>query len=509
MGPDGDEHFDANTPAVAYDSVDNEYLVVWSGDDRTGALVDGELEIFAQRIDAATGAELGGDDARLSDMGPDGDEHFDANTPAVAYDSVDNEYLVVWSGDDRTAPLVDGELEIFAQRIDAATGAELGGDDIRISDMGPDGDSLYDAVRPAVAYDPIDNEYLVVWQGEDNTGLLIDGEFEIFGQRIAGGSGLEVGANDFRISDMGTDGDGLHDAEKPAVAANSLNGDYLVVWAGDDNTGLLVDGESEIFAQRLSPFGTEVGANDIRLSDMGPDGDVAFDAFAPAVAFNSVHGEFLVAWEGEDDLFGQADGETEIFVQRVAADGTQLGSNDLRVSHMGLDGDPLSDASDVRVAYSASLDEYVLVWSADGGLGLADGEQEVYGQRLDGGTANPVGDIAFRISDMGNVDGDSLYDGLVPTVAMSSASGDLMVAWSGDDGTAPTGDDEFEIFAQRYLIDIPCPADLDGDGAIGAADLSVLLGAWGPCTGCAADLDGDGQVGAADLSILLGAWGPC
>ena len=49
------------------------------------------------------------------------------------------------------------------------------------------------------------------------------------------------------------------------------------------------------------------------------------------------------------------------------------------------------------------------------------------------------------------------------------------------------------------------PADLDGDGTIGAGDLSILLGAWG--TAGPGDLDGDGDVGAADLSSLLAAWG--
>lgn len=52
-----------------------------------------------------------------------------------------------------------------------------------------------------------------------------------------------------------------------------------------------------------------------------------------------------------------------------------------------------------------------------------------------------------------------------------------------------------------------CPADLNGNGSVGAEDLSILLGAWGG-TG-AADLNGNGSVGAEDLSILLGAWGAC
>ncbi len=53
----------------------------------------------------------------------------------------------------------------------------------------------------------------------------------------------------------------------------------------------------------------------------------------------------------------------------------------------------------------------------------------------------------------------------------------------------------------------PCPADLDGDGAVGGADLAIMLGAWGG--GGAADLDGSGSVNGADLAIMLGAWGGC
>ncbi|MFM7133331.1 MAG: alpha/beta hydrolase [Planctomycetota bacterium] len=50
------------------------------------------------------------------------------------------------------------------------------------------------------------------------------------------------------------------------------------------------------------------------------------------------------------------------------------------------------------------------------------------------------------------------------------------------------------------------PADLDGDGSVGATDLATMLNAWGPCAACPADLDGDGNVGAADLAVLLGSW---
>ncbi len=54
-----------------------------------------------------------------------------------------------------------------------------------------------------------------------------------------------------------------------------------------------------------------------------------------------------------------------------------------------------------------------------------------------------------------------------------------------------------------------CAEDFDGTGTVGAADLALLLGSWGPCRGCPADLDNDGDVDAADLAQLLGRWGPC
>ena len=52
---------------------------------------------------------------------------------------------------------------------------------------------------------------------------------------------------------------------------------------------------------------------------------------------------------------------------------------------------------------------------------------------------------------------------------------------------------------------VSTPGDLDGDGVVNAADLSILLSAWGSADPNA-DIDGNGVVGAADLSVLLGNW---
>ncbi len=53
------------------------------------------------------------------------------------------------------------------------------------------------------------------------------------------------------------------------------------------------------------------------------------------------------------------------------------------------------------------------------------------------------------------------------------------------------------------------PCDLDGDQAIGATDMLILLGAWGSDPGGPPDYDGDGTVAVTDFLHLLAAWGPC
>ena len=57
-----------------------------------------------------------------------------------------------------------------------------------------------------------------------------------------------------------------------------------------------------------------------------------------------------------------------------------------------------------------------------------------------------------------------------------------------------------------------CPngpvADLNLDGSVDGADLTLLLAAWGPCgsSECAPDVNRDGAVDGADLTIVLSSW---
>jgi hypothetical protein len=324
MGGFGDPDFDAMNPDVVYNSQDNAYLVVWEGDENLGNLVNDELEIYGQRLIFNRGVfqELG-NDFRLSDMGGIGDQFFDATHPAVAYNSQNNEYLVVWEGDDNTGGLVNNETEIFAQRIDTFA-RPLGTNDARISDMGPDGNDNFRASSPAVAYNSQNNEYLVVWQGNDNT--VSPDMFEIFSQRL-NSDGSERGDNDLPLSDAGLNVVAGFGATDPAIDYNDQLNEYLVIWQRETaNIGLPPNsnGEREIFAQRVSASGAEVGLDDVRLSDMGSDGSRGFDALEPSVIYAGQTNQALVVWQGDDNTGGLVDNKFEIFGQRVAAASTTV-----------------------------------------------------------------------------------------------------------------------------------------------------------------------------------------
>ena len=424
---------------------------------------DGENEIYGRLI-GSDGAAIG-PQFRISDMGPNNDVDYDAVNPSVAYNPIANEFLVVWSGDDDTGVLSDDEFEIFGQRLHGNTGFHLGANDFLISDVGPLGSPTNGGREPDVAYNQTNNQYLVVWSANEGLGGLDNNEFEIYGQRLSS-AGAQLGANDFRISQMGPDGNGLFDANSASVTSNPLDAEYLVAWSGDDNTPPLIDNEREIFGQRLSVAGVAIGGDDFRISDMGTNGAANFGAGSPDIVHNPGSNQYLVVWEGDDNV-ATVDEEFEVFGQRLSASGSGTGPNDFRISDMGPDGDTAYAGANPALAYDPSSGGYLVVWNGREQAGPID-ESEVYGQDL---TSSGVqfGDSDFRVSDMGP-DGDTAFG---PGGAAIAAGGPHLVVWYGDDNTAPLVDNEYEIFGQLLGDAGGVPA---GDDSVGLVD--VTQGMW-------------------------------
>jgi hypothetical protein len=352
QGANGDPASDVGSPSVAYNAAANEYLVAWSGEIGTSAT----FEIWAQRLSAA-GAEVGGSDFQVSDMGPGDSTSYEASSPSVTANPTANEYLVVWWGDDDTAPLVADEFEIFGQRLTAA-GAHTGADDFRVSEQGADGNPNSTAIFPSVAYNAAANEYLVAWTGEIGTSET----YEVWAQRLSA-AGAEVGGSDFQVSDMPPGGANFTSfGVDPRVAANATANEYLVVWVGRaEDANPMLPNEPEVYGQRLTAAGAHTGADDFRISEQGADGDPDSDVFSPSVAYTAAANEYLVAWQGN---IGSS-GEFEIWAQRLSAAGAEVGGSDFQVSDMGPPSDQDYDAGDPSIAASPTRGEYLVVWDGD------------------------------------------------------------------------------------------------------------------------------------------------
>lgn len=366
MGPTGSTTFDAFVPSIAWNSTDNEYLVVWSGDDDTGGLINGENEIFGQRL-SSTGAPIGADDFRISFVGGTGGAAFDAFDADVAYNSNDNLYLVAWSGDS-----LDGEDEIQGQIV-SANGTLTGGQ-LTISNQGPPANTSYDAEQPAIAYNATNNEFMVIWWGDTN----VPGEEECFARRLNGTNGMGIDSAHV-ISDMGPAGNTNYDAATCDVAWNSTANQYLAVWDADDMSAVTTSGENEIFGQLLDNMGTEIGPNDFVISSLGTNLNGQSDAFDPHVVYSPNCNEYMVTYEGDNINGSTVDGEVDCFIARIDPNGTPTGI-DSAVTNAGIIGNANWDTGNPALAFSTTSGTYLVVNNGEHNAGmLADGENEIWG----------------------------------------------------------------------------------------------------------------------------------
>ncbi len=390
--------------AVAYNSRDDEYLVVWSQRDFAGST----SEILGQRLD--TQGALLGDPIVVSQTVVAGDE-IGALSPDIAYAQSANEYLVVFQSD----RLGRDRFEIFGQRLTAG-GTEIG-KDFRISN------AMDRSFQPKVVHNRLEDEYLVVWYA-NSTLFVVD--LDIFGQRIDAAAMTfgEVG-DDFRISQM-SDPINNRTALNPDLAFNDLENEYLVVWQSDG--GGLPQLTTEIFGQRLSSIGEEVGANDFRISRMSDAGEDR-DGVDASVAYDGLSNSFAVIWSGDGGSLG--DDEFEVFGQLLDGVGIPVGGAFQISTTWSMGG--IAVASVVAIAPADS--RLVVGWSASFDTGTA----QIRGRELDTSGMAVSGEFAISPE-------KSAYR---PSIAYNDMSNELMIAW--DDG---------DVVGQRYSTSPTVDIDL-------------------------------------------------
>jgi len=256
-----------HAPAVAYNWKHDEYLVVWQNEWGGGG-----TDLYAQRVTSA--GQL------RSWFNISGLPHSEAE-PSVAYDPVNDRYLVVWAYD----ALGDGSDWDIVGRF--------------IPWLGPDPALLEFSVcawsthqrNPQVVYARAMEEFLVVWTNEYQTGVLPG---YVSGQRITAANGNKPD-NAWTIFTHGTE-----ERVNADVAYNLARNEYLVV----------CDNGVDIFGKRLTGNGQVLGPGELHIAGW-PDAEVR-----PAVAACREADQYLVVWESYRPLMA------DLFARFIRGDGT-------------------------------------------------------------------------------------------------------------------------------------------------------------------------------------------
>lgn len=427
-GVDSDPDFVATQPRVAYNPQAQEFLVVWPAITQWNPAQ--RSEIFAQRVSALTGQRVGAVIAvSVPEPGTDG---YISEMPDVVYNGVDGRYFVVWHRNQSGMPFL-----IFGRFINASTSEPLGAAQLTLVNWGnhnsnnifdedrvrvayspvsarywlvwastpsgntaisrvqgiavaPDGRIVFPQVdftgplglgqptaadtTPSVAYNPVNDEFLVTWLGLGYWYVFDRQDAAVFAQRVTASTGSVVGtplivSRDERVTMppramypdvayvsgggyllawVGTEpfGNGLGTIQlrwlpadldnrlprvfsamsestacvgtQPALTFVPGEGRGLVTWSSGDGSpmgGSVCPGGAQVFGLPVSVGQQAVNEAPVQLSQMGPVGGTSYRAYRPAVAAASSPRRALAVWYGNDELPGVAAAKKEIFGQ--------------------------------------------------------------------------------------------------------------------------------------------------------------------------------------------------
>lgn len=325
-------------PAVAHveDTLSGnqqESLVVWA-DDR-----DGGDDIWSQRI-APSGVVLAGSNTKISGAGGD-------LFPDIAYgptSSGQGNFLAVWENE-----TASGESEVFGRVLQGAGGTigSPSGASFNISEA-----TGGRATAPSVAYDPLNDQFLVVW-GDDRGGP--SAERDIWGQYVnpngtLAGTNLQIGSS----SDLD---------RAPQVVFHPAALEYMVAWSHEPASG------RETRMQRVTAGGGTAGPVIVAVTGT-PSG-------AGQMAVDAATGNYMIPLNTGGAL-------DTIEMQRIGVDGTVLARTSVSTDTAARKGPSVAVYGSTPVgpgAGTAAVSETLVVWR-DGRNGGAF-ETEIFGRFVD------------------------------------------------------------------------------------------------------------------------------
>lgn len=369
---------------------------------------------------------------------------------------------------------------------------------VRVSQAGPDGSTSFRAERPAAAYAPAADRFLVVWQEEDD-----NDETELFG-RLLDGAGEPVAAPFQITSTVGGDPDATVEPADADVAFHPGSGRFYVTYSAARVSG----GRRRILVRSVDLAGVPSAPTDLTSTapdfdrgtrpaiacaasgdrcvvvyehtvDTPPVGGVLDDPLAAARAFvpstltalgthtilagtsafnraatvpsitatgRSAGAAFVVSWRHEE-----GPGDEEVYTRDISLDGTPVGPQVARTTS--------GNAGGTAIAHGGpgGPDELLLTWSEAVGS-----ETVIMGRRLDPGAPGQPELGGFLTVSTGTAD-------TAPSVAFEPGLQRWVVSYTDTKASRPgLSPSKQELFART----------LDTSGApVGAESLIGGLGA--------------------------------
>jgi len=213
-----------------------------------------------------------------------------------------------------------------------------------------------DQEHPAICYNPVLKQYLVVWQTDEY------GDWDIVA-RLYDTAGRALGPDLYP-------GLSTADAKFPVVAANWNVGAYLIVWQ-QYNT-LIIPNRWEIYGQ-IMPW-NDPYANSAFLIASWSENHMQY----PAVAWNSYRNRFMVVWQRS---LISSNALQAIGRRGINANGTFFTTAADIIAGAVNQGFP-------DITYNVAMDEYLVVWAR----GLSASNVDIRGHRLnkDGGLSGSL-----------------------------------------------------------------------------------------------------------------------
>jgi hypothetical protein len=249
---------DSAQPSVAYDPVNDRYLVVWIFD----AFGDGsDWDLYGRFI------PWNGPSPSLTEF-PIVTWSTSQWNPMAAYARAQEEFFVVWTNTyvTGTPPAYVSGKRIYAN----GSGFPSTGGDLTLSH------TTENYINPDVSYNLARNEYLVVWE-------KVSTSRDIWAVRLTG-SAAQLGGGPFGIAGW------PDNEEKPAVAACEGADQYLVTWQS------LVGSEYDLYARFIKGDGTPDSVHVIS--------NLAGDQEEADVACNMSGRQYMVSWQEKIATYG-------------------------------------------------------------------------------------------------------------------------------------------------------------------------------------------------------------